>query len=545
MANNSENNLSLDMAMLRWMYEFGAAGLIVTDRELNIRSYNKWFAKQIGKNERDLIGQNLLEAFPELGNRGFDQYYRDAINGQSRILSHRLHKYLLAMPLIVSVGTLTKMQQKARIFPLYEGERVIGTITVIEDVTERVIREMELNVQIEERERLLVSELAARQLAEENSRLKDQFLATVSHEIRTPLNAINGWTQILLKGKLDGKETRQALDTIQKSVISQTQIIEDLLDISRIITGQMRLELLPVNLTESINSAIEVVRPAATAKEIRLIETFESKVQLIVGDGSRLQQIFWNLLSNAIKFTPFNGQVEIILREIGENAEVVIRDTGQGISADFIPFVFERFRQADGSMKRKYGGLGLGLSIVKNLLEMHGGTIRAESPGENKGSTFTILLPLLRSSKKELPDENLEIPVAQTLPRNISGARILIVDDEADSRELLKFVLEDNEAEVLPAANAIEALEKFSAFKPDILISDLGMPGMDGYELIKEIRELSAEEGGRIPAIVLTGYVSVEEQKRVLSAGFNVHIPKPVDISEFVKIVNNLLRKKN
>jgi PAS domain S-box-containing protein len=540
--NNSDNNSPLDKAMLGWLTEFAVQGIIVTDDELNIRSCNKWFEKQSGRNESDLIGRNLLEVFPELETRGFDRYYREVLDGQSRILSHRFHIYLWPMPPSIGATTLAQMQQSARISPLFDDDKVIGTVTAIEDVTERVVREMELNAQIEERERLLASELAARQLAEENSRLKDEFLATVSHEIRTPLNAINGWTQILLTGNLDEGQMRHALDTIQRNVSSQTQIIEDLLDISRIVAGQMRLELQPVNLAESIEAALEVVRPSANVKEIKLIETVESAATFIMGDASRLQQIFWNLLSNAIKFTPLKGRIEIVLRELETYAELSVRDTGHGIEPDFLPFIFDRFRQADGSSKRKFGGLGLGLSIVKNLVEMHGGTISVEST--ERGTAFTIMLPLLLSQRNDEVYESsvrsFDRPAAN---KDIAGLRILVIDDDADSREMLKFFIEDCQASVMTASSALEALTHFPIFKPDVLISDLGMPEMDGYDLIERIRALPEENGGKTPAIALTGYVSIEEQKRVEASGFDVHIAKPLDQNKLVKVINNLLQR--
>lgn len=529
--------------MLRWLSEFSPQGLLVTDAKLNIRSCNKWFEKQSEKNKEELIGSNLLDVFPELVSRGFDRYYRDALNGQSRILSHRLHKHLLPMPPSAGVTTFAQMQQSGRIAPLFDGDEVVGTITVIEDVTERVVREMELNTQLEERERLLASELAARRLAEENSRLKDEFLATVSHEIRAPLHAINGWTQMLIAGNLDEEKKQHALDTIKRNVRSQGQIIEDLLDVSRIIAGQMRLDLQPVNLAESIKAAIESVKPAADAKEIKLIEKFESDKILVMGDTNRLQQIFWNLLTNAVKFTPLQGGIEISLREIDSFAEIAVRDNGQGLSPDFLPFVFERFRQADGSSKRKHGGLGLGLSIVKNLVEMHGGTITAESEGKGLGTAFTIMLPLLMPQKKDQPKNQSINSFDKTMDVDMNGVRVLVVDDDADSREMLKFFLENHNAQIMTAASATEALAQFSDSKPDLLISDLGMPEMDGYDLIKQIRTFPEEDKSRTPAIALTGYVSAEEQKRVEAAGFDIHMAKPVDYNKLLKTINNLLRK--
>ena len=526
--------------MLRWMSEFSAQGLLVTDENLDIRSCNKWFEKQCEKSEQDLTGSNLLEVFPELKTRGFDRYYKDALGGQSRVLSHRLHKYLLPMTPSAGVTAFAQMQQSARISPLFDGETVIGTITVIEDVTERVAREMELNIQIEERERLLASEQAARHSAEENSRLKDEFLASVSHEIRTPLNAINGWTQILLSGDSNEEKSRHALNTIQRNVGSQTQIIDDLLDISRIVTGQMRLNPDPVNLAESIDSALNSLRPTATARKIELIKSIEAERTFVMADVSRLQQILWNLLSNAVKFTPAGGRIEIILRELDDFAEIIIRDSGHGIPADFLPFVFERFRQADGSSKRKHGGLGLGLSIVKNLVEMHGGTVTVQSDGEGTGATFCVSLPLLLLPKEDETDHSAGALINRA-ERNFAGIRILIVDDDNDSREMLQYALEDTKALIMTAPSAGEALALFPTFEPDILISDLGMPEMDGYDLIGQIRALPSENGGRTPAIALTGYVGAEEEKRVYSSGFDIHLAKPVDFNRLMEIINNLL----
>ncbi len=529
--------------MLGWMSEFAAQGLLVTDENLSVRSCNKWFERQSEKSEKELIGSNLIEVFPELRTRGFDRYYRDALGGQSRILSHRLHKYLLPMTPSAGTTAFAQMQQSARISPLFEGDKVIGTITVIEDVTERVAREKELNIQIEERERLLASEYAARQLAEENSRLKDEFLASVSHEIRTPLNAISGWTQILLTGDQSEEKFAHALSTIQRNVSSQMQIIDDLLDISRIITGQLRLDFHTVNLAESIETALNNLRPAASVKEITLDKSIESGTTFVMGDVNRLQQILWNLLSNAVKFTRQRGKIEVILRETDGFAQLIVRDDGHGITPDFLPFVFERFRQADGSSKRKHGGLGLGLSIVKNLIEMHGGTITAESDGDGAGAVFTLMFPLLLAQKSNSADSSVN-SFNKLSESDFDGVRILVVDDDADSREMLQFLLEDSKAQIVTAGSANEALDQFSTFKPHILISDLGMPEMDGYDLIKQIRAMSSESAGnRTPAIALTGYVSLEEQKRVEDAGFDIHVAKPVDFNKLMETIKNLLHK--
>jgi signal transduction histidine kinase/ActR/RegA family two-component response regulator len=443
------------------------------------------------------------------------------------------------MPPAAGAGTYAQMQQSARISPLSEKDKIIGTVTLIEDVTDRVIRENELNSQLEERDRLLVSELAARELAETNSRIKDEFLAAVSHEIRAPLNAITGWTQLLVSGGLDEAEKEHALDTIQRNVRSQTQIIEDLLDISRIVAGQMRLELKTLDLIASIDTAFEGVMHAAKAKNITMVKSVPERSPFAMGDSSRLQQVLWNLLTNAVKFTHPGGEIEVVLREVNDFAELIVRDNGQGISPEFLPFVFDRFRQGEGGSRRRQGGLGLGLSIVKNLVEMHGGVISAESRGDGQGASFTIMLPLLIVDKAASPGAHAH-PEVNRSHSDIAGCRILIVEDDPDSREMLDMLLRTLSAETATAATAAEALERLSSFRPDVLISDLGLPEVDGYDLIQRIRSRSADEGGTIPALALTGFAGAEEKRRVHLAGFDGHLPKPVDYEKLIDAIGRV-----
>jgi PAS domain S-box-containing protein len=536
-------NSTLSSAFKQWMHEFAPNGILLTDENLNVHFCNAWLAKQIGRPEAELVGKGLFEIFPDLEARGFDRYFREALNGQSRILSHRLHKYLLLMPPAAGAGSYVQMQQSARISPLTEDGRIVGTITLIEDVTDRVTRENELNAQLEERDRLLVSELAARELAEANSRIKDEFLAAVSHEIRAPLNAITGWTQLLVNGGLDEAEKGHALDTIQRNVRSQSQIIEDLLDISRIVAGQMRLDLKPLDLVESIERAVEGALPAARAKHIEIVRIAPPRPPFVMGDGSRLQQILWNLLTNAVKFTPRGGRVEVNLRIVNDFAELSVSDNGQGISEDFLPYVFDRFRQAEGGSRRRQGGLGLGLSIVKNLIEMHGGVISAESRGEGFGATFTVMLPLLMGEKARSGGVQAERDPNRAHP-DIAGCRILIVEDDADSREMLDMLLRTLSAETETAATAAEAWDRLSSFRPDVLISDLGLPEVDGYDLIKRIRSLSAADGGETPALALTGFASADEKRRVKSAGFDGHLSKPVDYDKLIEAIGTVRHRR-
>ena len=384
--------------------------------------------------------------------------------------------------------------------------------------------------------------------AEAATHAKDEFLAVVSHELRTPLNAILGWAGLMRAGKLDASGVKQAVETIERNAKSQAKLIEDLLDFSRIISGKLRLEVGPVELSSVIETAIDVVRPAADAKEIRLQLVLDPNAGPVTGDAERLQQILWNLLSNAIKFTPKGGCVQIRLARINSHVEINVSDTGQGISPEFLPFVFERFLQADNTMTRRHGGVGLGLAISRHLTELHGGTISAHSPGEGRGATFTLKLPLISvyesADERRVAAEGLETrnrpaePLA-TLPR-IDGMRVLVVDDESDARNLLTAVLSQSGAEVTAVATATDALEKLKLMKPDLLLSDIEMPDEDGYSLIRQVRSLTRNQGGLTPAIALTAHARFSDRMRALSAGFQMHLPKPVEPAELVTIIANL-----
>ncbi len=393
----------------------------------------------------------------------------------------------------------------------------------------------------------LMREQEARQSAEQANKIKDEFLATVSHELRTPLNAILGWSNILRGGKADDETAARALETIERNARSQAQLIDDLLDISRIITGKLRLEIQTIELSILIESAVEAVRPAANAKNIRLQTLLDSEAGLISGDPNRLQQVIWNLLTNAVKFTPKGGRVQVRLERINSHVELTVGDTGKGIASEFLPYVFDRFRQADQTTTRRQGGLGLGLSIVRQLVEMHGGTVHAESEGEEKGTNFIVNLPRqITVRKSENEKENRLHPTAGGYVQfddnpQLIGLRILVVDDESDSQALLRTVLEHCGAEVVSVNSSAEALKTLEINTFDVLVSDIGMPDEDGYSLISKIRLLPREKGGRIPAIALTAYARVEDRVRALNAGFQAHVPKPVESVELVAIVANLI----
>jgi PAS domain S-box-containing protein len=418
-----------------------------------------------------------------------------------------------------------------RAFPIKnEAGRVVRVTGVAEDITERKRIE-------EERAELLGREQAARARAEEASRLKDEFLATVSHELRTPLNAILGWAIMLRGGKLSAAAAERAIETIERNAKSQAQIIEDILDVSRIITGRLRLNVHAVELAPMVEMAIETVRPAAEAKGMQLQSFLDTAVGPISGDPDRLQQIVWNLLSNAVKFTPRGGRVQVRLERINSHVEIIVSDTGQGISREFLPHVFDRFRQADSSSTRAHGGLGLGLAIVRHLVELHGGSVRAESPGEGQGATFIVRLPvaLIHQARGPLKSAAKEEPSLKSTP-DLRGLSVLLVDDEVDTRELLTAMLEQYGAEVKSAASAAQALDMLEEWRPSVLVADIGMPDEDGYDFIKKVRA----RGIQIPAIALTAYARSEDRLRALAASYQMHVSKPVEPVELAVVVASL-----
>jgi hypothetical protein len=389
----------------------------------------------------------------------------------------------------------------------------------------------------EERANLLQAERAARAEAERVARIKDEFLAVISHELRTPLNAIVGWSSILLNQQLDRASTHNALSKIERNAKLQAQLIDDLLDISQILQGKLNLKISQVNLGTTVNAAIETVRLAAEAKSIQIQTALASVPLTIRGDATRLQQVVWNLLTNAIKFTPHGGSITVCLKRVGKKAQLVVSDTGKGIAPEFLTRVFEYFYQEDSSITRKFGGLGLGLAIVKHIVELHGGKIRVESPGEGMGAKFTVRFPLAKVKQPKDLENDRPDPAL-----HLSGAKILVVDDEADSLEVISCILNTYGADVTTASSANEALILLDRIEPDLLISDIGMPGMDGLELIRQIRTLPPEKGGEISAIALTAYASESDRQKVLAAGYQQHLAKPINLEELVAIADRFTR---
>jgi len=429
---------------------------------------------------------------------------------------------------------------------LEESRRCIQAINV--ELEQRVQeRTAQLEASNRTKDELLMREQMIRAEAEGANRAKDEFLSILSHELRTPLNAILGWSAMLRQRTLSEDKVLRALETIERNAKSQAQLIEDILDVSRIITGKLRLQVRPVNLVPVIESAIESVRLAAEAKSIRLQSRIDSQAGLLLGDANRLQQVVWNLLSNALKFTPKDGRVEIRLQRVNSHAEITVSDTGLGISSDFLPFVFDRFRQHDSTTTRSYGGLGLGLAIVRQLVELHGGTVTVVSPGIGQGTTFTVTLPAMIIPQPPSDPEPLN-SIVETKPRveaspTLEGLQILVVDDEADALELLSTILQNNGAEVIAVASVKQALtiiETATDRSPDVLVSDIGMPDEDGYSLIRKLRQLEAQRGGKLPAIALTAYAASDDRRQALLAGFQMHLTKPVDAAELVAVVASL-----
>ena len=419
-----------------------------------------------------------------------------------------------------------------------ERGKLVSVLSLVLDVTARQSAE-------EERAASLVRERDARQHAEEADRLKDEFLATLSHELRTPLTSILGWASMIRNGEVEGSNASRAIETIERNARSQARLIDDLLDVSRIITGNLRLDLHPLNLAPIVDTALDALRPTADAKGMKLQTRFVPGQCLVKGDPNRLRQVIWNLLSNAIKFTPRHGSVSIDLTCVESTARLTVSDTGDGISPEFLPYVFDRFRQAEGSISRKQGGLGLGLAVARHLVELHGGTIRAESDGIGKGAVFTVDLPLAQERRDPARAEERRREVERRRSRmgavRLDGVHVLLVEDDDDSRKLLGTMLKRYGARVTSTKSAAEALAVFEGELPDVLISDIGMPDQDGYELMRKLRALPPERGGKTPAIALTGYASRKDRERALNTGYQQHMAKPIEQADMIKAIAALV----
>jgi PAS domain S-box-containing protein len=494
-----------------------------------ILSWNKGSEEVFGYREEEIVGESFAILFtPEDRKQGAPERELENVRSNGRSGENRLHLRKDGSRLWIS-GLVNPLRD--------EAGNLIGYVKVARGGDEEAAARKRAE---EEREEDLERERTARSESEDASRMKDEFIALISHELRSPLNAILGWTRILRQGRPDEELYQRATEIIERSARMQSQLIDDLMDTARIVRGKVKLEVQPVNLAPLIERAMDVVRPAADAKGITLDAILAREADQITGDPDRLQQVVWNLLSNAVKFTTEGGRVEVKLGRVDPYIQISVRDTGCGIPPEFMPYLFERYRQADASAARRKGGLGLGLSLVRQLVEMHGGSVTAESEGEDKGATFIVKLPV----RAIYTAETERLPLAGVKTRSLEGVWAAVVDDEANARELITSVLESHGARVTAFASAGEALEMLaSERRPDVLVCDLAMPGEDGFSLIHKLREWEKARAGVLPAIALTAFGRVEDRTRALYAGFQMHIAKPVEPVELVIVVRSLIER--
>jgi PAS domain S-box-containing protein len=525
----AEEELRVSQAQLTNMIGSAMDAIITIDANQRVMIFNAAAEKMFCCPAHEAIGQSIDRFIPErfhAAHRGHIRAFEETgVTDRS----------------MGALGALFGFRADGHEFPIeasisqieVKGEKLFTVI--LRDITERKRAE-------HEHEQLLSSAHAARTEAELANRTKDEFLATVSHELRTPLNAMVGWARMLRAGKLDENKVNHAIEIIDRNAKAQAKLIEDILDVSRIVAGKVRLDPLPVELRQIIEAAVDSIRPAADSKQVQLKLDLDSAMGMVSGDPARLQQVVWNLLSNAIKFTPNDGQVEIQLKEIGANVQISVSDTGEGIMAEFLPHIFDRFRQADSSTTRKHSGLGLGLAIVRHLVELHHGTVDAYSAGERQGARFTVTLPIMRVHMKE-PIEHYGLGDSERKQSKVAlnGLRILYVEDDVDSRQALAAVLMQYDAEVRTVATVHEALGLLTNWRPDLLISDIGLPDEDGYDLIRKVRARQPEDGGTIPAIALTGYAGVSEHELALSAGYQKYLVKPIKPENLAEIIGTIV----
>ncbi len=514
---------------MRLIINIVPAHISYVDSQHCYRFHNKKYEEWFKLPESEIDGKHLREVLGE-------SVYQSILPKVEAALSGKQISYEAELPHPDGSNHITSVTYVPHINQ--QGE-IEGFVALIQDITDRKLAE-------KDREMLLQWEQTARSQAEAANRTKDEFLATLSHELRTPLNAILGWIQLLKRRNFDQVTTSKALETIYRNSHALAQLIDDVLDVSRIIQGKLCLNIQPVELKTVIQSAVNSMTPAANAKEISIESSLDPSVGIVMGDVNRLQQVLWNLLSNAVKFTPKRGKVSIQVERIDNRVEIRVSDTGVGIHPEFLPHVFERFRQADSSTTRTHNGLGLGLAIVRHLVELHGGNVAVESPGINQGAVLIVNLPMKAVVVSPINKTNTLEHVVSTRKAAkpvpiLAGLQLLVVDDEPDARHLIATIMADYGARVLTAASAQEAMMLLQEFQPNVLISDIGMPEEDGYVLIRRIRSLSAEQGGKIPAVALTAYARMEDRHQALLSGFHLHFPKPVNPTDLALVVANLV----
>ncbi|MEH1970373.1 hybrid sensor histidine kinase/response regulator [Nostoc sp.] len=522
----AEESLQKSEAKYRRIVDTSYEGIWMIDSQIRTEYVNQRLSQMLGYPAEEILGRSMFDFMDQA----------DDIAAQEKL------EWLKREGSDLKEGRL-RCKDGSYIWTLISARAIfgeqnefLGAIAMLTDITDRKRTE-------EERDRLLQLEQRAREEAEAANRIKDEFLAVLSHELRSPLNPILGWAKLLQSRKFDETSLKKALETIERNAKLQAELIEDLLDVSRILQGKLNLNMFPVNLASTIKAAIETVRLAAEAKSIQIETMLEPTVGRVLGDSVRLQQVLWNLLSNAIKFTATGGQVNVRLECIDDQAQITVSDTGKGIHPDFLPHVFDYFRQGDSTTTRKFGGLGLGLAIARHLIEMHGGTVWAESLGEDQGAIFTVRLPLIKDGATIKDDINIDSSTVAFTSSPLKGVQVLIVDDNADTRDFFSFVLEQFGAIVTAVASGDEALQALKQSKPDILLSDIGMPEMNGYMLMQQVRNLEAAAGGKqIPAIALTAYAGEINQQQALKAGFQQHIVKPVAPEDLLMAISNLVQ---
>jgi signal transduction histidine kinase/CheY-like chemotaxis protein len=511
------------------LFEYAPCGYLTTLADGRIARVNQTFLTWTGYPRDALINQRRFRDLLTVpGQVYYDTHIGPLLQMQSYVREVALDIVRSEQSALAVVANFVQKDPA-------EDRPTLIRITVF-DATDRRQYEKELLLARRAAEHAMQIERTAREEGERANRAKDEFLTLVSHELRTPLAAILGWTQIMRKNAIGHPQAWQGLDVIERNARLQVKLVDDLLDMGRIVSGKLRLDVHQVELAGVIEAALETARPAAQARSIRLQGILDPAV-LVSGDPGRLQQVFWNLLSNAIKFTPLGGSVKVVTRRVDSHIEVNVIDTGQGMRSELIPHVFEKLRQSVSAATRSTGGLGLGLSLVKNLVEMHGGSIEARSAGEGQGSEFIVRLPVAvfragASEERVHPQLVFSSGTKDLAPIDLSGIKVLLADDDGDARETMTQVLSDSGAEVAGAASAAEALATFEAFHPDVVVSDIGMPEEDGYELIRKLRMLG--EGGAVPAIALTAFSRLEDRTRAMLAGFQIHLTKPVDASELL-----------
>jgi PAS domain S-box-containing protein len=520
-ARQAEDAMRRSEAKFKAVFEQALNGISLLSRDMVYLEANPAMCQVLGRRPGEVVGNPLWAFTPNAR--------EEEVLGIRRALE-ATGAWRGTFPLIASDGRRVELDWSISMHSL-PGVY----LAIVTDVTERKAIEAE-------RERLLVSERAARAEAERANRLKDDFLATLSHELRTPLNSILGWSQVLKNGDTIAEDAAEAVDAIERNARVQTELINDLLDVSRITSGKLRLNLETIDPARTVDAALESVMPAANAKEIRLERALDPHAGPVSWDPSRLQQVVWNLVNNSVKFTQKRGTIRVGLRRVESLVEIAVSDNGQGIRTEFLPHIFERFRQEDASSRRSHGGLGLGLAIVKHLVEMHGGTVTADSEGEGRGATFTVRLPVVAVSEGAPPSETPPPPVPRSdagpratpsAPADLTGVRVLVVDDDSDARTLIRRVLAAANAHVADVARVPDALQAAERFEPHVLVSDIGMPGEDGYDLIRQLRQRGYSPEA-LPAIALTAFARQEDRQLALAAGYQRHLPKPVNANELL-----------